>query len=634
MVTREREGRFRVRVMDFGLAHESTDTKLTRTGQLPGTLAYLCPEQVLGLPVDGRGDLYALGAMLYEALRGEPPYSRSLYNVLYRIVHDPVPPLEAAEGLPEGLAELVMACLAKDPAERPARAAELAQRLRALGAGLGEQESARPLHGSSRQRRRPAQPAADRPGRRDGRGRAAARRGAGRRMPADPDRRRSRGGQKPAARRDRGAGHREGLPGAARPLRRRRPGPAFPRALRADPGLFPLAAQQLLGARRRPFRDRRDRPAERRRPRRVGRLVGRRWRPPDWAAIPRPGTASPAPVRRRRRVAGESAGRPRGPPGGPVPAARRGSRAEAPGGRRRRRGAAEGARPLRAAGPHLRPAGHRRAAAAVAREPPPRPGGGRSPAIHRAAARPRPHPGGRHLAQRPRRQGPSARQPAARFRRRPALRPAAAFAARRRGLPGPARALAGGGAVAQRAGRQAAGDHRRQSALHPRDRRLLALLGRAAAGRKRPAFAARLGRRIAGACRPRCSRRSPSGSRTWRPSCAGCSRWPRCSAAASAKRPWPTCWRRAAAPPASARRSTRCCSRACCRRSGPPARSCCVSPTGWCTTCSTSRSRAAAAAGCTAGTPNGWRSATPASSSWSIRSCWPTGRPPRWPTNP
>lgn len=152
MVSRERDGRFRVRVMDFGLAQESTDTKLTRTGQLPGTLAYLSPEQVLGLPLDGRCDLYALGAMLYEALRGEPPFTGSLYNVLYRIVHDPAPPLpvEATDGLPEGLAALVMACLAKEPAERPPRAGELAQRLRALGAGLGERESARPLHGAPR----------------------------------------------------------------------------------------------------------------------------------------------------------------------------------------------------------------------------------------------------------------------------------------------------------------------------------------------------------------------------------------------------------------------------------------------------------------------------------------------------
>jgi ABC-type transport system substrate-binding protein/tRNA A-37 threonylcarbamoyl transferase component Bud32 len=150
MVTREREGRFRVRVMDFGLAQESTDNKLTRSGQLPGTLAYLSPEQVLGGPLDGRCDIYALGAILYEALRGEPPFSGTLYNVLYRVVHEAPAPLADLERVPAPLAELVLSCLSKDRGERPQRALDLANQLRHLAAGLGEQESARQLAGASR----------------------------------------------------------------------------------------------------------------------------------------------------------------------------------------------------------------------------------------------------------------------------------------------------------------------------------------------------------------------------------------------------------------------------------------------------------------------------------------------------
>ena len=147
MVSREGEGRLRVRVMDFGLAQESTDTRLTRTGQLPGTLSYLAPEQILGLPLDGRCDIYALGAVLYEALAGEPPFSGQLYQVLYRIVHEKAPELDAFTlGLPPSLVELVSACLEKESESRPARALEVAQQLRRLGQELGTQESIRPVN--------------------------------------------------------------------------------------------------------------------------------------------------------------------------------------------------------------------------------------------------------------------------------------------------------------------------------------------------------------------------------------------------------------------------------------------------------------------------------------------------------
>lgn len=145
MVSREGEGRVRVRVMDFGLAQESTDTRLTRTGQLPGTLSYLAPEQILGLPLDGRCDIYALGAVLYEALAGEPPFSGQLYQVLYRIVHEKAPELDAVLGLPPALTELVYSCLAKESEARPPRALELAQQLRRLGQDLGAQQSSRPV---------------------------------------------------------------------------------------------------------------------------------------------------------------------------------------------------------------------------------------------------------------------------------------------------------------------------------------------------------------------------------------------------------------------------------------------------------------------------------------------------------
>lgn len=139
MVSRERD-RFRVRVMDFGLAQDQGEAGLTRSGQLPGTLSYLSPEQVLGLPLDGRCDLYALGAMFYEALAGEPPFVGTIYNVLYRIAQEVPAPLRDIAG--SKLEALVLSCLAKDPDARPARASDLAAALRALAKTAAEAANA------------------------------------------------------------------------------------------------------------------------------------------------------------------------------------------------------------------------------------------------------------------------------------------------------------------------------------------------------------------------------------------------------------------------------------------------------------------------------------------------------------
>ncbi|MCB1188751.1 serine/threonine protein kinase, partial [bacterium] len=65
----------RVKIADFGIAKAAAGDGLTREGTLVGTAAYLSPEQVEGLEVDGRADLYALGLVLYEALTGSLPFS-------------------------------------------------------------------------------------------------------------------------------------------------------------------------------------------------------------------------------------------------------------------------------------------------------------------------------------------------------------------------------------------------------------------------------------------------------------------------------------------------------------------------------------------------------------------------------
>jgi ABC-type transport system substrate-binding protein len=121
----------RVWVMDFGLATAQETTRLTRTGNLPGTLAYLSPEQVLSLEVDGRTDLYSLGVIAYEFLAGRPPHVGSPATLLYRIVNQPIAPLDRGKADPRFLA-LVERCLAKDAGQRFATGRELAAAARDL----------------------------------------------------------------------------------------------------------------------------------------------------------------------------------------------------------------------------------------------------------------------------------------------------------------------------------------------------------------------------------------------------------------------------------------------------------------------------------------------------------------------
>ena len=127
MVTWER-GDLRVRVMDFGLARDLDDGRLTQSdGLLMGTPAYLSPEQVAGRKVDFRSDLYSLGVVLYECLVGEPPFVGPLHTVVASITHDtPVPIRERGIEVDAELERLVSQCLAKDPAQRPASGRDLA----------------------------------------------------------------------------------------------------------------------------------------------------------------------------------------------------------------------------------------------------------------------------------------------------------------------------------------------------------------------------------------------------------------------------------------------------------------------------------------------------------------------------
>jgi serine/threonine-protein kinase len=127
-----------VKVLDFGLVkHFETPaaTLLTSAGWTAGTPAYMAPEIALGQgSVDGRADLYALGCVAYYLLTGRPVFiaANAMATVLAHVNETPVAPSVHSEfEIPPALDALILDCLAKDPAKRPASAEHLAESLAA-----------------------------------------------------------------------------------------------------------------------------------------------------------------------------------------------------------------------------------------------------------------------------------------------------------------------------------------------------------------------------------------------------------------------------------------------------------------------------------------------------------------------
>ncbi len=129
-----------VKVLDFGIAKVNSQvTRLTRAGSVFGTPQYMSPEQAAGVPVDHRSDVYALGIMLYEMLKGGVPFTGdNVMNILSHHMFHPPPPLRdgSRADLPPELESIVMKCLAKKASERYASMGELLADLDAFERGL------------------------------------------------------------------------------------------------------------------------------------------------------------------------------------------------------------------------------------------------------------------------------------------------------------------------------------------------------------------------------------------------------------------------------------------------------------------------------------------------------------------
>ena len=154
-----------LKVLDFGIARLLGSARMTRAGNIIGTLEYMAPEQVKGQETDGRSDIYALGMMLYEVLTGKLPFQTENEFELMMLQTEKMPPSprEINPAIPEEVAEAIMKAIQKNPDDRFQTAGEFRGLL--LEAGFGTQGH---MHGITGTHKKPStypsRPALSQPG--------------------------------------------------------------------------------------------------------------------------------------------------------------------------------------------------------------------------------------------------------------------------------------------------------------------------------------------------------------------------------------------------------------------------------------------------------------------------------------
>ncbi|HYC61766.1 MAG TPA: serine/threonine-protein kinase [Thermoanaerobaculia bacterium] len=151
------------KLLDFGLARRGENTSivtmpdaptmhqrgpLTAEGTILGTLQYMSPEQIEGLPVDARSDIFAFGAVLYEMISGRRAFEATSHaSLIAKIVgEEPRPLRELQPVMPPALERLIHRCLKKDPDARWQCAADLVAELRAIATAPEAKETSTPRH--------------------------------------------------------------------------------------------------------------------------------------------------------------------------------------------------------------------------------------------------------------------------------------------------------------------------------------------------------------------------------------------------------------------------------------------------------------------------------------------------------
>lgn len=122
----------RAQIMDFGLAKLRGVSRLTKEGTTVGTAYYMSPEQVQGMEVDHRSDIFSLGTLMFELFAGQLPF-KGMHEtaVSYEIVHVDSPPMSSIRAdIPPPLDSIVLDCLEKDPKERTQAASQVALELK------------------------------------------------------------------------------------------------------------------------------------------------------------------------------------------------------------------------------------------------------------------------------------------------------------------------------------------------------------------------------------------------------------------------------------------------------------------------------------------------------------------------